>query len=202
VQSVYALRSLNVADAALQPQALLARSLESSYFGNSMNLSISIAAENDIPIITKIYNQAVALRSATADIHPVTLESRKKWLQEHSPGKYPVYVAETQNEIVGWCSLSAYRPGRMALRHTAEISYYVEQNFIGRGVGSAMISHAIENCDRLDIKTLFAIILDVNKDSTRILEKFGFKQWGHLPNVADFDGRECGHLYYGLRITS
>lgn len=166
-----------------------------------MNVSIRIASENDISGITDIYNQAVALRSATADISPVTTESRKRWLREHSPGQYPVYVAESQNDIVGWCSLSAYRPGRRALRHTAEISYYVDKNFIGMGVGSAMISHAIGNCAQLDIKTLFAIILDVNKDSTRILEKFGFRQWGHLPNVADFDGRECGHLYYGLRVV-
>ena len=175
--------------------------MEPSYLKSHMNLSIRIACENDIPIITNIYNQAVALRSATADISPVTTESRKKWLQEHSPGQYPVYVAESQNDIVGWCSLSAYRPGRMALRHTAEISYYVDENVIGMGVGSAMISHAIEDCDRLDIRTLFAIILDVNKNSTRILKKFGFKKWGHLPNVADFDGRECGHLYYGLRVV-
>ena len=88
----------------------------------------------------------------------------------------------------------------MALRHTAEISYYVDENFIGMGVGSAMISHAIKSCSELNIKTLFAIILDINKDSTRILAKFGFKQWGHLPNVADFSGQECGHLYYGLRV--
>jgi L-amino acid N-acyltransferase YncA len=166
-----------------------------------MNPNIRIASEDDTPLITNIYNQAVALGSATADISPVTIESRKKWLQEHSPDQYPVYVAETQNIIVGWCSLSAYRPGRMALRHTAEISYYVDENFIGMGVGSAMISHAIENCGQLDIKTLFAIILDINKDSTQILEKFGFEKWGHLPNIADFEGRECGHLYYGLRVA-
>ena len=47
---------------------------------------------------------------------------------------------------------------------------------------------------------LFAIILDSNQGSIRLLEKYGFKKWGHLPRVADFDGIEVGHLYYGLRI--
>jgi L-amino acid N-acyltransferase YncA len=166
-----------------------------------MNLNIRIASEADIPAITDIYNQAIALRSATADISAVTIESRTAWLQEHTPGQYPVYVAQSHIGIVGWCSLSAYRPGRMALRHTAEISYFVDENSIGMGVGSAMISHALENCVQLNIKTLFAIVLDINKESTRILEKYGFERWGHLPNVADFDGRECGHLYYGLRVA-
>jgi len=167
-----------------------------------MDFKIHIASENDLPAITEIYNQAVLLQSATADIAPVSLESRKKWLNEHPPGQYPVYVAQNQDVVVGWCSLSAYRPGRMALRHTAEISYYVNERFTGMGVGSALISHAIENCSHLDIKTLFAILLDVNRDSSRILEKFGFERWGHMPNVADFDGRECGHLYYGRRVES
>ena len=24
--------------------------------------------------------------------------------------------------------------------------------------------------------------------------------WGHMPGVAEFGGREVGHLYYGLRV--
>jgi len=165
-----------------------------------MDFTIRIAAEDDLGAITRIYNQAVAMQSATADVSPVSLESRKTWLGEHPPDRYPVFVAESQNAIMGWCSLSPYRAGRMALRHTAEISYYTDENFRGIGIGSFLISHAIEKCIEVGIKTLFAIVLDINGDSTRILEKFGFKEWGHMPDVADFDGQECGHLYYGLRV--
>jgi len=166
-----------------------------------MEVTARYAIESDLPAIVEIYNQAIDLGSATADITPVTLESRKLWLQEHRADHYPVFVAINIDVVVGWCSLSAYRPGRMALRHTAEISYYVDQNARGVGVGSFLISQAIEQCPQLGIKTLFAIILDINGESTQILEKFGFRKWGHLPNVANFDGQECGHLYYGLRVT-
>jgi L-amino acid N-acyltransferase YncA len=166
-----------------------------------MEITARIATESDLPAIVEIYNQAIALGSATADISPVTLESRELWLQEHRADHYPVFVAIKLDAVAGWCSLSAYRPGRMALRHTAELSYYVDKNTRGTGVGSFLISHAIEQCPTLGIKTLFAIILDINSESAQILEKFGFSKWGHLPDVADFDGRECGHLYYGLRVT-
>jgi L-amino acid N-acyltransferase YncA len=166
-----------------------------------MDISARIATDKDLPAIVEIYNQAILLGSATADISPITLESRKLWLQEHSADYYPVFVAISLDVVVGWCSLSAYRPGRMALRHTAEISYYIDKDTRGKGVGSFLISHAIERCSTLGIKTLFAIILDINIESTQILEKFGFSKWGHLPDVADFDGQECGHLYYGLRVT-
>jgi len=167
-----------------------------------MNTKTRIAAEDDLPAITEIYNQAVALRSATADLAPVSVENRKAWLARHDPGQYPVFVAEDEGTVTGWCSLSPYRPGRMALRHTAEISYYIHEDFRGLGVGSRLISDVIDRCPALGIKVLFAILLDINTTSVGILEKFGFEQWGHLPNVASFDGKECGHLYYGRRLGS
>lgn len=166
-----------------------------------MDVTIRIAIGEDLPAITEIYNQAVGLQSATADTSPVSVESRRTWLKDHSPDQYPVFVAASKDGVLGWCSLSAYRPGRMALRHTAEISYYIDERFRGQGIGTLLVSHAIGQCEQLDIKTLFAIILDINKDSVLILEKYGFEQWGHLPGVADFNGRECGHLYYGLRVV-
>ena len=165
-----------------------------------MDLPIRPATENDLPGITEIYNQAVAMQGATAHTAPLSVAERRDWLRDHAPDRYPVFVAPRASGIAGYCSLSAYRPGRMALRHTAEISYYVHEDCRGQGVGSALVAYAIAQCARLDLKTLFAIILDINKDSAGILEKFGFREWGHLPGVADFDGRECGHLYYGLRV--
>lgn len=162
---------------------------------------IRVAVDGDVPAITEIYNQAVAMRSATADIEPVAVASRRAWLREHDPGRYPVYVADSDGTIMGWCSLSPYRPGRMALRYTAEISYYVHEQCRGRGVASALVAHAIDQGPQLGLKTLFAILLDVNADSSRLLEKFGFEQWGHMPKVADFGGSECGHWYYGRRLV-
>jgi phosphinothricin acetyltransferase len=163
-------------------------------------MEIRIAQEADLVQIVEIYNQAIALRSATADLTPVEPSDKQQWLEEHVPEKHPVYVAKVDDKIVGWCSLSPYRRGRMALRYTAEISYYVHEGYRRMGIGSALAKHAISQCETLDIKTLFALLLDVNVASVQLLEKLGFAKWGHLPNVADFDGQECGHLIYGLRV--
>lgn len=165
-----------------------------------MDFKLRIAIESDLPAIVEIYNQAVCLRTATTDLSLVSVESRKEWFTEHTPSKYPIFLAENHNSVVGWCSISPYRAGRMALRHTAEISYYVHEKFRRRGVASALVKHTIQQCDRIEIKTLFAILLDVNTPSVNILEKFGFQKWGHMPNIADFDGQEYGHFYYGLRV--
>ena len=155
---------------------------------------------SDLPHIVEIYNQAVMQRGATADRTPVSVAERRLWFAEHEMTAYPIWVAHSGGSILGWCSLSPYRPGRMALRHTAEISYYIHEDCRRTGIGSALVKHAIVQCEKLGIKTLFALLLDVNVASVKLLEKFGFAKWGHMPNIADFDGKECGHLIYGLRV--
>jgi len=163
-------------------------------------MRIRIANENDWERIIEIYNQAVKTGFSTADISPVSVESRADWLREHAEDQYAIYIEENEEEIMGWCSISPYRSGRMALRYTAEISYYIAMNYWRRGVASLLIKYAIEDCTRLGIKTLFGILLDTNEVSINLLKTFGFERWGYMPNVADFNGHECGHLYMGKRI--
>jgi len=163
-------------------------------------MNIRIANENDLSQIVEIYNQAVGQTGATADLTAVSAESRLDWFADHKPDAYPIWVAGQSECILGWCSLSAYRPGRVALRQTAEISYYVHEDHRRKGVASALIQHAIEQCPALKIRNLFSLLLDVNVPSIRILEKFGFVKWGHMPDVAEFDGRTCGHLIFGRKV--
>lgn len=162
-------------------------------------MSLRLAQPDDLPAIVEIYNQAVSTQS-TGDMQPLRPEDRLKWFEEHRPEKYPIFVAEVHGVTAGWCSLSAYRPGRAALRFTAEISYYIDQAHHRRGLGTALIEHALAACPALEIRHLFAIVLESNLASLRLLEKMGFERWGYLPQVADFDGREVGHLYYGRHI--
>ena len=165
------------------------------------NLKFRVAAIDDLPAIIEIYNQAVPSHRSTARTDPVTVDERKSWFQEHQPDKYPIFVAELDGRVIGWCSLSVYRPGRAALRFTAEISYYVDHAFQRQGVGKALVYHALEVSPSLGIKNIVAVLIDRNDASRKLLEKLGFQQWGHLPRVLDFNGEECGEFYYGKRVT-
>ena len=162
---------------------------------------VRIAQLADLPAIVSIYNQAVPTRRSTANTIPWTVESRTAWFKEHEPNHRPIYVGEMNDHVVGWCSLSLYRPGRLALRFTAELSYYIDTSFQRQGIGSALISHALEACPSLEIKNIIAVLIDRNEASRKLLEKLGFQQWGYLPRVLDFDGEECGEFYYGKRVT-
>ena len=157
-------------------------------------------AIDDLEVIVNIYNHAVDEKFATADTEYVTIDSRKEWFAQHSAETYPIYVAEENNEIVGWCSLSPHRPGRKALRSVAEISYYIHKDHRRKGVANALISYTVEKAKELGFKNLFTILLDLNKPSIHILKKFGFEKWGHLPDIAEFGGVICGQYIYGRKI--
>lgn len=164
------------------------------------HLKIRVAVTDDLAAIVEIYNQAVPSHRSTARTSPVTVDERKSWFQEHQPSKHPIFVAETDRRVIGWCSLSVYRPGRPALRFTSEISYYVDQGYQRQGVGRALVQHALEEGPALGIKNIVAVLIDRNEGSRKLLEKLGFQQWGYLPRVLDFDGEEYGEFYYGKRV--
>jgi len=163
-------------------------------------MKIRVAEIKDLAPIVEIYNQAVENKFETADTEIIDLKDRQEWFFSHIPDAYPIYVCETNEKLVGWISVSPYRQGRLALRYTVEISYYVHRNFKRQGHGTKLLEYAISECKRMNYRSLFAIILDKNEASINLLTKFGFVKWGHLPNIADFDGVECGHVYYGLRL--
>jgi len=165
-------------------------------------MNIRTATLEDLEAIVEIYNQAIAAGQKTADIMPVTTGDREKWFENHASDKYPILVAEDGTVIVGYLTISAYRPGRQAVRYTAEVSYFVHFGHHRQGIASNLLHYAIGMCPSLKIKNLFAILIDSNQASIRLLEKCGFEKWGHMPRVAEFDGIEFGHLYYGLRIVN
>ncbi|WFB35206.1 GNAT family N-acetyltransferase [Kiritimatiellota bacterium B12222] len=165
-------------------------------------MKIRSAELKDLEAMVAIYNQSIAVGQLTADTTPVCTEGRRKWFDDHTPDQYPLWVAESGDMIVGYLTISAYRPGRQALRQTAEVSYYVHFDHHRQGVASALLQFAIRACPSLQIKTLFAILMDNNQGSVHLLQKYGFEKWGHLPRVAEFDGIEVGHYYYGLRIDT
>lgn len=165
-------------------------------------MNIRISKPEDLKAVVEIYNQAIAAGEKTADITPFSLDDRECWFSGHTPDKHPILVAEEAGSVVGYLTISAYRPGRMALRYTAEVSYFVHFDHHHKGIASSLLQYAINMCPSLQIKTLFAVVVNSNRNSIMLLEKYGFEKWGYMPRIVEFDGIEYGHLHYGLRIES
>jgi phosphinothricin acetyltransferase len=162
---------------------------------------IRLANPADLPRIVEIYNQAILSQNVTGDTVPFPVEARRDWFDQHDADHYPLYSCEDAGgQVAGFLSLSPYRD-RPAMIRTAEVSYYVDYACHHHGIGSALMQYALADCGRTGKQVLLAIVLEWNLASIKLLEKFSFEKWGYLPEVADFSGRLCGHLYYGRKVV-
>lgn len=165
-----------------------------------MDENIRIATIEDLPAIDAIYNHAIAARFQTADLTPISAARRLEWFNAHDPARYPVFVYERAAQVVGWLSLSAYRPGRQALEETAELSYYVHASHQHEGIGSRLLAHAIQESRRMGKRVLFAVVIEGNAASLGLLQKFGFEPWGRLYQVIACFGEVRDQIYLGLLL--
>ena len=164
-------------------------------------MEIRPAVAEDLPALVAIYNQAIEAGRCTGDLVPFSVESRRGWWESRDLERFPILVAVLDDQVVGYASLSPYRPGRGALRHTAEVSHYVDFRHHRKGVGMGLVEAAIRTAGESGYRTLLAIVVDGNESSLGLLRRCGFERWGFLPGVLDFDGTELGHVYLGRRIA-
>lgn len=160
------------------------------------------AIEKDLAAIDRIYNQAVEEGFRTAHLSPLTVDQREMWFQDHDPLTYPVFVFTRGAEVLGWASFSPYRPGRKALNEVAEISIYVDFEHHGEGIGSKMLEYCLARCPDLNKRVVFSIIIEGNQGSIGLMQKYGFEQWGFLPDVISHNNQKRGHFYMGKIVRS
>lgn len=161
--------------------------------------SIRYATVNDLPAIVRIYNTSIPSRMATADLQPVSVNSRRGWFELHSPNKHPIWVIEVNNAVAGWLSFQSFY-GRSAYDGTAEISIYIAPEYHRQGLARQLLAKAIKYSPNLGLQNLLAFIFAHNHPSLNLFEQFGFQIWGKLPQVALIDDVEYDLVIMGLRV--
>jgi len=152
----------------------------------------------DLPRIVEIYNAAIPGRQATADTTPVTVASREPWFREFDPRRRPLWLLERDTVICGWLSLRSFY-GRPAYQATVEAAVYTAPESRRTGVGAELLANAIAAAPHLSIRTILAFVFGHNSASLALFRRFGFRDWGKLPQVAELDGVERDLLVLGLR---
>jgi len=162
-------------------------------------MEIRLARPDDLDEVVAIYNAAVPGRLATADTAPVTVDSKRQWFEAHDAARRPLWIAEVEEAMAGWCSLEAFN-SRPAYDATLELSVYVSPGFERMGIGRGLVQEAIGACPGLGVRTLVGLVFAHNAPSLRLLERLGFVRWGFLPRVAELDGVERDLVIVGLRV--
>ena len=158
------------------------------------------ATIDDLPRIVEIYNSIIAGRMVTADTEPVSVENRIRWFEAHDTERRPLWMVMDGNRNIGWVSFQWFY-GRPAYNGTAELSIYLDEKERGKGFGEMILVHAMNSCERLQIKTLLGYIFAHNLPSLKLFRKMGFTDWGHFPRIAILDGVERDLIIAGKRIN-
>ena len=152
-----------------------------------MVVDFKYASLNDLTKIVATYNSTVASRIVTADLEPVSVESKLDWFNAHSNNKRPLWLVFADNDYVGWMSFNSFY-GRPAYDGAVEVSIYLEEKARGKGLGKACLKKAIEVAPSLKIHSLLGFIFGHNEPSLKLFYEFGFEKWAHLPAIANMDG--------------
>ncbi len=167
--------------------------------GRIVGLTFRDAAAADLPVVVDIYNATIPGRDVTADLEPVSVESRLAWFAAHDAHRRPLWVVDSPDGVVGWLSFSDFY-GRPAYGASVEVSIYLAEAARGKGLGRTLLERAVARAPDYGVKTLLGFIFGHNRPSLALFEKQGFGRWGTLPRVAVLDGVERDLVIVGLRI--
>lgn len=165
------------------------------------DLTIRDAIFEDLAQIVSIYNANIPSYIATADTEPISVESRIDWFYKHSPQQYPLWVVENADKkVIAWLGFQRFY-GRPAYQKTAELSIYINPNHQRQGIGKILLSKAIQESPKLDLKVLLGFIFAHNQPSIKLFTNYGFQEWGYLPQVAELEGIERDLIIMGRKIV-
>ena len=151
-----------------------------------MEYTLRPATPDDADSIARIYNDAVISSTASFDVAPQPIGTRRVWLTDRD-ARHPVIVAETDDgHVVAWASLSRWSE-RPAYDATVEMSIYVDDAARRQGLGRALMAKLLDVAPSLGVHSVISRIVVGNEGSIRLSEQYGFCEVGVM--------HECGRKF-------
>jgi ribosomal protein S18 acetylase RimI-like enzyme len=91
-------------------------------------------------------------------------------------------VAEVDGRVVGNCVIDRHAPSASSEGgHVGMLGILVDKEFRGKGVGSALLQHAIDAA-RGKFEIVRLSVFSVNQRAQELYQRFGFTHCGHMPH--------------------
>ena len=145
-------------------------------------MQITPAKPHHLDTILKIYNDAILSSVATFDTETKTKESFSKSLQGISDIGYPVSIISEDETVCGFGLLKPFSE-RLAYLPTCELSLYLIPIYQGQGMGKIMMTHLIEEAQKLGLHSIVSRIESSSEPSIKLHEGHGFTHVGTLQQV-------------------
>jgi len=153
-----------------------------------VNYNVRIAQQNDIPFITKIYNEGIEDRIATLETRLRTEEEMLDWLNNRSE-KHKVLVIEDENNTVhGWASLNVFN-SRCCYSGVVDISIYISRIMRGKGLGKQLLRSLIQTAKDEGFHKLVLSTFKFNEAGQKLYKSVGFREVGTYEKQGILDGK-------------
>lgn len=148
---------------------------------------IRLAEAKDAAAITAIYNQGIAERCATFETEPREVPEIEAKLVDQSA--YPTVVStDAEGQVVGWASLSSYRP-RACYAGIAEFSIYIDRSARGKGHGGPLLEGLAREAASRGYWKMLSRIFTFNQASRKLSAANGFREVGFYEKHGQLEGR-------------
>lgn len=143
----------------------------------------------DLDAATRIYAHHVRTGSASFELEPPGVEEMARRRAALVEKGLPWLVAEADGQVLGYAYAGPYRT-RPAYDWTVEDSIYLAPDQCGRGIGTALLTHLLDDCTALGFRQMIAVIGDsANAGSIALHRSLGFQPAGLLKSVGWKFGR-------------
>ncbi len=133
-----------------------------------------------MPAITDIYAHHVLNSTGTFETEPPNLADMTARRADVRSKGLPYLVAELDGLVVGFAYGNWFKP-RPAYRYSVEDSIYLAPGTQGKGLGRALLTELLVQCEAAGIRKVMAIIGDsANAASVGVHKALGFKEVGQV----------------------
>lgn len=112
---------------------------------------------------------------------------------------YPTCVIKSGNSVVGFCFLRAYSPFP-AFKDTAEISYFIDEKYSGKGLGKIVLDKLIDAAREQGITTILASVSSKNAYSLSFHQKNNFSECGRFRQIGRKFGESFDVIWFSKQI--
>ena len=159
---------------------------------------IRLIKKSDYNKCCDIYNYYVINTSISFDLKPLTYIEYENKINRIIE-KYPFLVYEENGEILGFAYLDEFN-SRGAYFTTADLTIYLNSNYIHNGIGSKLYLELEKYAKKMDIHLIISLITETNEISKRFHEKMGFKYLTTIKNAAIKNNKWESLVYYQKEI--
>ena len=165
------------------------------------NLAIRDATPDDAEAVAAIYGHHVLHGTASYDVVPPPTEYLRDKIEQVTAAGWPFLIAEREGLVVGYAYATQFRD-REGYRFTAEDSIYVHPEWMGQGIGGALLDALIERSVAFGFRTLIAVIGGAEAGSVAVHASRGFREAGRLHAAGYKNGRWLDNVYMQLEMRS